>query len=114
MHYYFVLSFTNVSALIESIVQDVSGQILDAFRKRPKVTLPKADCLKELIDMELPENMKIPLTQREFNTLISNDINDLCGPDDLRVLFRVSETESALHFCDFRLVGTISSRKIQI
>src|SRR5437762_6050287 len=72
------------------IVQDVSGRVLDEFRKRPRMSLPDVEYLKEHIDKELPEEIKIPLTQREFNMLISNDISDFCSPNDLGILFRVS------------------------
>lgn len=78
--------------LLTFIVQDISGEILDKLRKRPRMTLPNVESLKELIDKELTEEIKLPLTQREFDTLLSNDINDICSSSDLRVLFRVSET----------------------
>jgi len=74
------------------------------------MTLPEVESLKEHIDRELPKELKIPLTQREFNMLLSNDIRDFCGPDDLRILFRVSETESALQLCGNILFGPILSK----
>src|SRR3954454_13937755 len=57
--------------------------------------------------MELTEEIKLPLTQREFDALLSNDIDDICSSDDLRVLFRVSETESTLQLCGRILFGPI-------
>ncbi|CAB4416450.1 unnamed protein product [Rhizophagus irregularis] len=45
-------------------VHDVSIQILDEFRKRPRLTLPDAKYLKDHIDREL--DIKIPLLQYEF------------------------------------------------
>jgi hypothetical protein len=81
------------------IVQDVSCQTLDKLRKRPKMTLPEIGLLGEFLDSELPENLKIPLTQYEIDMLKSDSITDPCSLDDLRILFRVSDTESATKFC---------------
>jgi len=72
--------------------------------------LPDVESLKEYIDKELPEDLKIPLTQREFDLLISNDIRDICNSDDVRNLFRISETESALQLCSSILYGLILSK----
>src|SRR5436190_18319588 len=77
--------------LLTFIVRDVSIEILDEFRKRPKMTLPDVNCLKEHIDKEL--DIKIPLLQADFDGLISTDLEDPCLADDLEILFRISETE---------------------
>ncbi|GBC04666.1 hypothetical protein RclHR1_00580031 [Rhizophagus clarus] len=84
------------TAVLEGKVKDISGQFMEKLSMRPRITLPEVERLKDFIDEELPEDMKIPLTKREFDTLISDDLIDGCSPDHLEILFRVSETESAL------------------
>ncbi|GBC04664.1 hypothetical protein RclHR1_00580029 [Rhizophagus clarus] len=95
------------TAVLEGKVRDISGQFMKKLSMRPRITLPEVERLKDFIDEELPEDMKIPLTQREFDTLISDDLIDLYGPDHLGILFRVSETESALKLCFSMLAAPI-------
>ncbi|GES82650.1 crinkler (CRN) family protein [Rhizophagus clarus] len=69
-------------------VQDVGGEVLRRLIKRPRLTIPEIGSLSEFLDRELPEDIKIPISQNEIDMLQSKNVTDLCSLDDLRVLFR--------------------------
>ncbi|CAG8529909.1 9250_t:CDS:2, partial [Funneliformis mosseae] len=73
----------HIIIVVPITVQDISSQILNKLQKRPKMMLLNVKSLKGLIDKELPEEIKLPLTQYEFDILISNDISDICSSNDL-------------------------------
>ncbi|RIA94883.1 hypothetical protein C1645_817360 [Glomus cerebriforme] len=64
----------------------ISAQVLDNLKKRPKMTLPDSKSLKEHIDKELPKNLKIPVTQYEFDIILSTDVRDPCDASNLKNL----------------------------
>lgn len=80
-------------------VQDVSGEVLEKLVKRPRFTIPDIGSLRDFLNSELPEDIKIPISQDEIEMLQSRNITDPCSLDNLRVLFRVSDTESATGLC---------------
>ncbi|GBB92862.1 hypothetical protein RclHR1_25710002 [Rhizophagus clarus] len=93
-------------------VQDVGGEVLRRLIKRPRLTIPEIGSLSEFLDRELPEDIKIPISQNEIDMLQSKNVTDLCSLDDLRVLFRVSDTESATDFCIRAIFTPILNDKI--
>ncbi|CAG8728218.1 19567_t:CDS:2, partial [Dentiscutata erythropus] len=88
-------------------VHDVSAKVLDAFNKRPKVTLPDVNELANFLEMPIPENMKIPLLQREYDSFLIQSMKNTCTSEDLNILFRVSETERAYEFITTIIGGLI-------
>ncbi|CAB4495461.1 unnamed protein product [Rhizophagus irregularis] len=72
-------------------VQDVGGEVLRKLIKRTRLTIPEIGSLSELLDGELSEDIKIPISQNEIDLLQSKNVTDLCSLDDLRVLFRMME-----------------------
>ena len=49
--------------------------------------------LKPFVDEELPDDVKIPILEDDFNKLI---IGSVCMTTDLAILFRVSDNERAI------------------
>ncbi|CAG8592888.1 6332_t:CDS:2 [Diversispora eburnea] len=80
------------------IVQDVSVKILDAYNKRPKEMLPKVNELVDFFEKPLPDHLKIPILQHEYDCFLNQSLENPCTSEDLNILFRVSETESAYKF----------------
>jgi hypothetical protein len=80
------------------IVQDVSAQVLDVFNKRTRVALPKVDKLADFLEQPLLHNMKIPILQHEYNSYLIQSMENMCTPEDLNILFRISDTENAYKF----------------
>ncbi|GBC49943.2 crinkler (CRN) family protein [Rhizophagus irregularis DAOM 181602=DAOM 197198] len=72
-------------------VQDVGGEVLRKLIKRTRLTIPEIGSLSELLDGELSEDIKIPISQNEIDLLQSKNVTVLCSLDDLRVLFRMME-----------------------
>ncbi|EXX67225.1 hypothetical protein RirG_116310 [Rhizophagus irregularis DAOM 197198w] len=93
-------------------VQDVGGEVLRKLIKRTRLTIPEIGSLSELLDGELSEDIKIPISQNEIDLLQSKNVTVLCSLDDLRVLFRVSDTESATDFCIRAIFSPILNDKI--
>ncbi|RHZ83624.1 hypothetical protein Glove_89g99 [Diversispora epigaea] len=89
------------------IVQDISAQVLNAFNVRSKIILPEVNELINFFEKPIPNNMKIPLLQREYDTFLIQSIKNTCTSEDLNILFRVSETESAYEFITSILGGLI-------
>ncbi|CAI2185039.1 13028_t:CDS:2 [Funneliformis geosporum] len=79
-------------------VQDVSAQVLDVFNKRHRVMLPKVDELADFLEQPLLDNMKIPILQHEYNSYLVQGMENTCTPEDLNILFRISDTEDAYEF----------------
>lgn len=75
------------------------------------MTLPGIKDLKKLIDKELSEIIKIPFSQSEFDTLITNNLQDYCNLDHLGILFWVSETESGFNLCNSMMLLVFVSCK---
>ena len=94
-HYYFAFSVISYKFCSTLIVQDVSAQVLGAFNKRPKVTLPEVNELPDFLEQPLSDNTKIPVLRHEYNSYLIQSMEDTCTPEDLNVLFRISDTESA-------------------
>ncbi|RHZ82138.1 hypothetical protein Glove_114g70 [Diversispora epigaea] len=89
----------SIHVVIERLsVHDVSGKILNAFKKIPNLTLPEVDELANFLEKPIPENMKMPLSQREYDNFLNPNLDDLCTSEDLDILFQVSKTESAYKF----------------
>src|SRR6185312_7486086 len=82
---------------IQTIV-DASAQVLDRLRKRSKPSLPNPDELAAFLEQSLADDIKIPLLRDEFDTFLIPDFKDPCTAEDLEILFRVSNAESAYSF----------------
>lgn len=58
--------------------------------------LPHISELAGFIDKPLPENLKLPLLSLIFNAYIDTNFADSCKRDDLKILFKESETECGI------------------
>ncbi|KAG9294512.1 hypothetical protein G9A89_008622 [Geosiphon pyriformis] len=77
---------------------DASAQVLDRLRKRAKPSLPDSDELATFLEQSLTNDIKVPLLRDEFDTFLVSGYQDPCTAEDLEILFRVSDTESAYTF----------------
>jgi len=76
---------------------DITIALHDRWSKRQKRTLPLVDELSSVLDEDLSDDEKVPLTRSAFNVLLSkpSDFRDICTEEHLHVLFRVSEEETS-------------------
>ncbi|CAG8700430.1 14701_t:CDS:2, partial [Ambispora leptoticha] len=86
--------------------QDISAQVLDAFEKSPRVMLPEVNGLADFLEKPIPDSMKIPLLQHEYDSFLIRNMEDMCTSEDLNILFRVSETENAYGFTS-KMIGPL-------
>ncbi|CAG8645113.1 8587_t:CDS:2, partial [Paraglomus brasilianum] len=77
-------------------VKDASNHVVEALRKRSSIQLPDASELHGIITQPLPQELKIPILQHEFNTFLSNDYQNPCLHDDLQTIFQVSDSNTAI------------------
>lgn len=62
------------------------------------MTLPEINELPEFLEQPLSDNMKIPILRHEYNSYLIQSMEDTCTPEDINILFRISDTESAYEF----------------
>ena len=62
------------------------------------MTLPEVDKLAKFLEQPLSDNMKIPVLRHEYNSYLIQNMEDTCTSEDLDILFRISDTESAYEF----------------
>ena len=78
-------------------MEDDTKRLLDNFtaHKKAKTLLPALEVLKDYINQPLPDDMKILVTQNEFDSFLSNDMRDYCSKEQLEALFKVSESKTS-------------------
>jgi hypothetical protein len=71
------------------------------------VTLSEVNELPDFLEQPLSDNMKIPILQHEYDSFLIKSMQDTCTPEDLNILFRISNTESAFELITMTLGSPI-------
>lgn len=77
-----------------SIAVEVSGYISAYICDTPPVALPEFRELPAFVNGALPAELKVPVTERQFDTLVGGP-GDLLSDERVGEVFRVSEEEYA-------------------